>query len=160
MQRLDRRAIFLYLIRYGSVPFAVAIILGILTVTRSETHSAAGLRFESAISQLTYLAGFVVAAGIVAAFVWAFLTWYFTRYDFAGDPLRIETGIVFQTSVAIPRRQIQHMQVERDLFERLLGLATLRIETAGNQPGKDSEGVLVGIDSAAAVKISGELVVR
>ncbi len=59
-----------------------------------------------------------------------FLRW---RYDFLGDLLLLRYGILFVEERAVPVRRMQHVDLLRGPIERLFGLATLIVFTAGNE---------------------------
>jgi uncharacterized membrane protein YdbT with pleckstrin-like domain len=55
----------------------------------------------------------------------------FTRLIFAGDKLRYEIGILSKTTRTIQISKIQDVTVIQSLGQRLIGVGTLSIETAG-----------------------------
>jgi len=60
----------------------------------------------------------------------AFARW---RYGFLGDLLLMRYGILFVEERAVPVRRMQHVDLMRGPIERLFGLATLVVFTAGNE---------------------------
>ena len=60
----------------------------------------------------------------------AFSRW---RYGFLGDLLLLRYGILFVEERAVPVRRMQHVDLVRGPIERLFGLATLVVFTAGNE---------------------------
>lgn len=73
---------------------------------------------------LGYLALAVVAPPL------AYARW---RYGFLGDLLLMRYGILFVEERAVPVRRMQHVDLVRGPIERLFGLATLVVFTAGNE---------------------------
>ncbi len=62
--------------------------------------------------------------------------WYILRffgYELrqAGDDFKISCGLLTKVSATIPRKRIQFVSVHRGLIMRWMGLASVRIETAG-----------------------------
>lgn len=55
------------------------------------------------------------------------------RYGFVGDLLLMRYGILFVEERAVPVRRMQHVDLTRGPIERLFGLATLVVFTAGNE---------------------------
>jgi uncharacterized protein len=55
------------------------------------------------------------------------------RYEFRGDLLLMRYGILFVEERAVPVRRMQHVDLMRGPIERLFGLATLIVFTAGNE---------------------------
>ncbi|MCA8964504.1 MAG: PH domain-containing protein [Planctomycetes bacterium] len=61
------------------------------------------------------------------------LTYARWRYGFLGDLLLLRYGILFVEERAVPVRRMQHVDLLRGPIERLFGLATLIVFTAGNE---------------------------
>lgn len=55
------------------------------------------------------------------------------RYGFLDDLLVMRYGILFVEERAVPVRRMQHVDLSRGPVERLFGLATLVVFTAGNE---------------------------
>lgn len=60
----------------------------------------------------------------------SFVRW---RYGFVGDLLLLRYGVFFVDERAVPVRRMQHVDLLRGPIERLFGLATLVVYTAGNE---------------------------
>jgi len=78
------------------------------------------------------------ALGLVAAsLVWTLVSppLAFVRWAFAVDDelLQMRYGIVFHEERVVPVRRMQHVDLVRGPLERLFGLATLVVFTAGNE---------------------------
>jgi hypothetical protein len=75
-----------------------------------------------------------VCIGLVALAVLtpplAYARW---RFGFLGDLLLMRYGILFVEERAVPVRRMQHVDLVRGPLERLFGLATLVVFTAGNE---------------------------
>lgn len=75
-----------------------------------------------------------VCIGLVALAVLtpplAYARW---RYGYLGDLLLMRYGILFVEERAVPVRRMQHVDLVRGPLERLFGLATLVVFTAGNE---------------------------
>jgi uncharacterized protein len=75
-----------------------------------------------------------VCVGILAlAAVVPPLSWARWRYGYLGDLLLMRYGILFVEERAVPVRRMQHVDLVRGPIERLFGLATLVVFTAGNE---------------------------
>lgn len=61
------------------------------------------------------------------------LAYWRWRFAFAGDLLLLRYGILFVEERAVPVRRMQHVDLVRGPIERLFGLATLVVFTAGNE---------------------------
>ncbi len=55
----------------------------------------------------------------------------FTRMTIEGDRLKYESGVLSKTSRAIQLTRVQDVRVDRTLWQRLLGIGDLSLETAG-----------------------------
>jgi uncharacterized membrane protein YdbT with pleckstrin-like domain len=107
-------------------------------------------------------------------FLLAFLiAWFiYTNYKFAlGDnSLKIKRGILNKEEIAIPYRQIQDVDIDRDLSFQMMGLSRLVILTAGHEDTPDSgddpaekgqsEGYLPALDKDLAEWLQTELLKR
>jgi len=101
-------------------------------------------------------------------FTWAKLTYRFYRYELKEDSFRKEQGVIGKKYVSIPYEKIQNVDISRSLFERILGLSTIQIQTAGASAqvsrrgvwGGGSEAALIGVSHADAEVLRDELVSR
>jgi putative membrane protein len=79
------------------------------------------------------------ALGQLGAFVVVALlglvSWLVTRWQVEEDDLRIETGLLRRSSLRFPLKQVQAIDIVRPGLARLLGLAELRLRTAGSTGG-------------------------
>lgn len=62
---------------------------------------------------------------------WYFLRFYGYQLSLHGEDLRISCGLFTKVNATVPRDRIQFISIHRPLLMRPLGLATVRIETAG-----------------------------
>lgn len=72
------------------------------------------------------------------------VTWYILRFhgyvlERRGEELRIRCGLFSRLSATVPRRRIQLISIHRTVLGKVLGIASIRIETAGGS-GSESEG--------------------
>lgn len=71
-------------------------------------------------------------------------------YELTDTEVVIREGLFTRKTVVIPYMRIQNINTRRTVLERLIGLASLQIETAGANPGA-SEGILPGISNKEAL---------
>jgi len=90
-----------------------------------------------------FLVSWVIGAGL------AFSNYYGFRLSRAGDELRYERGLFRRYSGSIPTEKVQTLTVSDNPAKRLLGYASLSIETAGYAPGQGGD-----YGSQAAVPIA------
>lgn len=85
-----------------------------------------------------------VALLVIFVFLKVFgIVWYLLRFSGyrlarVGEDLRISCGLFTKVSATVPRRRIQFISIHRPFFLRLMGLASIKIETAGGA-AKESE---------------------
>ena len=109
------------------------------------------------------LALFVIALGIIFLVAWLFYSTY--KFCLGEDSLKIKRGILNKEEVAIPYRQIQDVDIKRDLSFQMMGLSRIVIITAGHEeaekPGDDdTEGILPALDKDLAEWMQAELLKR
>ncbi len=69
---------------------------------------------------------------------WFVLRFFGYRLTQVGDDFKISCGLFTKVSATVPVKKIQFISIHRSLIMRWLGLASIRIETAGGA-GKNSE---------------------
>ena len=74
----------------------------------------------------------------ILGIVWYFLRFHGYQLTRLGEDLRISCGLLTKVSATVPRRRIQFISIHRNLIMRCLGLASVRIETAGGA-GKNNQ---------------------
>ncbi len=108
------------------------------------------------------LALFALVFAITLLVAWLISANY--KYCLGDDSLKIKRGILNKEEVAIPYRQIQDVDIRRDLSFQMLGLSRIVILTAGHdddRPGNDeSEGILPALDKDLAEWMQAELLKR
>jgi uncharacterized membrane protein YdbT with pleckstrin-like domain len=105
----------------------------------------------AAILQLTMPLNPKVSAGDVAAILWSivfgviFLLWLITvpiiklwiknlSYFIDEDRITIHKGILSKIKQNVPYRAITDFQLHRSLYDRFLGIASIKLQTAGQSP--------------------------
>lgn len=73
------------------------------------------------------------AALLLVTLLSAPLAYWRWRYAYLGDLLLMRYGILFVEERAVPVKRMQHVDLVRGPIERLFGLATLVVFTAGNE---------------------------
>lgn len=92
--------------------------------------------------------------------VWAKLSVENFRYELTKDSFKKEFGVVVKRYVAIPYSKIQNVDIYRGVVDRLLGLSTLIIQTAGISGQIRSEGSVPGLNKEDALALREELLKR
>lgn len=73
----------------------------------------------------------VLAVGLVVAVASSVVSWSRRLWSFDGEVLHLDEGVFVRNQRRIPVERIQHVELERRLRHQLLGLAAVRVETAG-----------------------------
>lgn len=73
----------------------------------------------------------VVGGALVVAVAGAALSWWRRLWSFDGEVLHLDEGVLVRNQRRIPASRVQHVELERRLRHQVLGLAAVRVETAG-----------------------------
>jgi putative membrane protein len=79
----------------------------------------------------TLTLGLLVVFGVVAL-GFRLLAWQRFTFSFDGEVVRVDEGVLSRNHRALDVARIQQVELDRGAVQRLFGLATLRIETAGS----------------------------
>jgi len=147
-QKLDPRAISVDLI-------ANWIVTGVLAIAGTITAVAAAPRG----SRLAAIAVVLAVVGLLCWWGrrWARLTFAHTSYIVSPRGCEIRRGVVWRQIVSVPRSRIQHTDVTQGPLQRLYGLGTLVLFTAGTQHAQIG---LSGVSFETAMAIRQYLVDR
>jgi uncharacterized protein len=124
-ERLESRVVVLWLVT-GLV--RAALLSFALVYGADSFRAEAGLP-DWATGVVWASAAFLLVAAIVAP-PWAYATWRFAADD---RLLSMRHGMIFVEDRRIPVPRMQHVDITRGPVERLFGLATLVVYTAGNE---------------------------
>lgn len=108
--------------------------------------------------------GFIIC--LIFAYFWSKLIYRFWRYELTEDVFKKEHGIIWKKYVSIPYERIQNIDIHRGVVDRILGLSSLSIQTAGYgaiggmRRGIGGEGYLPGLGKNKAEEIRDELIQR
>lgn len=94
-------------------------------------------------------------AGIIGALVLPWLRWWRFTYRVGTDALSIEEGLLHRLRRSVPLARIQDISIEQGVIARVLGFATVKVETGG---GKADDVILDGVGLAEAHRLRGLLV--
>lgn len=111
-----------------------------------------------------WIALFLFLLFFALAFLVGWLIYINYKFFLGEDSLKIKRGILNKEEVAIPYRQIQDVDIERDLSFQMIGLSRIVILTAGheeeNPHDAESEGILPALDKDLAEWLQRELLQR
>ena len=95
----------------------------------------------------TPVIGLVIMFAVAGVVGWQIAYWQRFEYELTSDTFDIRSGVISRRNREIPYQRIQNVDISRTLVQRALGIAEIRLETAG---GGQSEAHLryVGYDEA------------
>lgn len=79
-------------------------------------------------------------------------SWLRFRWSFDGTAVRVEQGVLARSRRVVDVARIQQVELDRPTVQRLLGVATVRIETAGSDRGPEVELRVLGLADAEALR--------
>lgn len=137
-----------------------------IAVVWTVSASAAWIVMAAAIAFVLAIAGaggsFVAIALVGGAFVaavsglWARAAWARWRWSAWPDALDLRHGVLVIRESLVPYHRIQQIDIERNVFERMLGLSTLVLRTAS----ASSDGKIPGIRAEVAESLRVRLLTR
>ena len=115
-------------------PFAIVYFVGktVRTFARSFVQLAATF---GALALLTERKSFLVLAipvGILVILAIGVVQYWFFRFRLEEDRILIRQGFLRKTALDLPYDRVQAINVERSVLDRLLGLVTVSLDTAGS----------------------------
>src|SRR5512132_1605749 len=96
----------------------------------------------------------LLALGALVLLAWSTLEWLRRTYALEGGALRLEEGVLARKLRAVPFDRIQQVDLVRKPLHRLLGVATLRVETAGGGSAAEVDLDVVTLPEARALRAS------
>jgi putative membrane protein len=124
----------------------IVITLGVVVVVGIPSLSGQ----QSASGQTVYLV--VIAAAAVLGMAAAVISWLVTRWRVVGEELQIDTGFIYRQSLRFPLRRIQAVDIVAPLTARILGLAEVRVVSAGTGHHQRDHLAYLSNQDAAAVR--------
>ena len=115
-------------------PFAIVFFVGrtIKTYTRSTIQLVATFGALAVLIERNSYAILVIPFGILAIIAGGVLQYWFFRFRLEEDRLLIRHGVLQKTALDLPFDRVQGINVERSLINRILGLVTVSLDTAGS----------------------------
>lgn len=91
----------------------------------------------------------VIVASIGYSVLWVKLF----GYELADNEVKVEKGVISKSYDSIPYSRIQNVGIERGLLQRILGISTVDIQTAGSSGYGKAEGMLPGVEKHVAEEV-------
>jgi putative membrane protein len=96
----------------------------------------------------------LIVAAVVVLLVATTLEWLRRTYELEAGALRLEEGVLARKLRVVPFDRIQQVELVRKPLHRLLGVATLRVETAGGGGAAEVDLDVVALGEAQALRAS------
>ncbi|MDP3956753.1 MAG: PH domain-containing protein [bacterium] len=162
-EHLGHKSLIIFILGM-SPPLVLILALGAgMTVFQNELPEEAKPYLGTAYSLLFI---FFILLSIVI-FAISYLKYITYKFALDENALHIERGILNREIISIPYRQIQNINIDRNLFNRLFSLSNLTITTAAHEESDEegtnifeAEGVLPYLDKIRAAEIQSELMKR
>ena len=158
MEKLDPKAVWLLFLRLFFREVVILIPLSLYIFFFLMTGARAG-----AIKLLPFLLGFwiVIFVILIIDFVWAKLFYQSFHFEIRNKNIYIERGVILKHYSSIPYERIQNIDIRRGISERILGLSSIFIQTAGYSGQKAmAEGSIPGLQPKEAEDFREELLKR
>jgi membrane protein YdbS with pleckstrin-like domain len=126
MERLDRRVVPYWLLSgiLSAVVFC-ALLVGGLAIVKNQAPDW----FVTTVVAASVIGGMLVGWSLISPYL-AYVRW---RFFVDQQLMLMRYGIIFHEERTIPISRMQHVDLTRGPVERLFGLATLVVFTAGNE---------------------------
>jgi len=94
----------------------------------------------------------IITTVLLVGLVMRVLAWQRFTFAFDGEVLRVEEGVLSRSARSLDVARVQQVEIDRGPVQRLLGLAALRVETAGSSAEVEVELRVVTEDEAVALR--------
>ena len=163
-QTLGKKVFWLFFLQIAPTAFVfllISIALSVLSFQPFLTDTIFG-NMQKYVIGATFITFMISLLIFMGSIIFAWLTYKNYLFSMAEDSFKIKRGVFSKTENAIPYRQIQNVDIERDLMFQMLGLSRLIILTAGhedeNHKGNDeAEGIIPAVDQKLAEWLQTEL---
>jgi uncharacterized membrane protein YdbT with pleckstrin-like domain len=166
---LGKKTLWIFIFQRISAALLLLLVTVVLFVVAAQPSLVAtsfgNLAWDAMIGAEICLILFAVV--FAATFLMGWLIYKNYKFSLGDDSLKIKKGVFEKEEVAIPYRQIQDVDIARDVSSQMMGLSRITILTAGqedqkNADGEDNqnEGVLPAIDKDLAEWLQAELLKR
>jgi len=149
-KKLDKKVIWAFFFNFSLVPIII-LVIGLFPIFLA--------LIDDSLIELTgffIFSLFILFGGcLVFCYVWARLTYHYYRYELTDTSFYVEKGIIFKNYKTLSYDRIQNVEIERGILDRIFGLSSLVVLTAG-LGGQ----YLPGLSREIAEQLRDELVVR
>jgi len=159
LKQLDPKAVWSFFLRFMA-PFFGLLVFPILMIIIPIIEPGAVHEFNLGALLIIFIV--ILFLGSSFSYIWAKLTYKYYRYELDEEDFRKESGVIFKKYTTIPYERIQNINIQRGIIDRMLGLSSLKIFTAGSggSGAAGAEGLLPGLSEGLAEEIRDELANR
>ena len=127
----------------------VASITGVLEVIKQNVLTVIILLIVGSRNESPYFTWFI-GLGLISAFGLGIMSWFRFKYKLLEDEIHIYKGIFVQKKLYIHKNRVQVTEISAGIIQRLFGLVSLTIQTAG---GGSERAVLSALNTQTANSI-------
>tara|TARA_B100000575_G_scaffold26260_1_gene17740 strand:+ start:11526 stop:13130 length:1605 start_codon:yes stop_codon:yes gene_type:complete len=127
----------------------VASITGVLEVIKQNVLTVVILLIVGSRNESPYFIWFI-GLGLISAFGLGIMSWFRFKYQLLEDEIHIYKGIFIQKKLYIHKNRVQVTEISAGIIQRLFGLVSLTIQTAG---GGSERAVLSALNTQTANNI-------
>ncbi len=124
----------------------VASITGVLEVIKQNVFTLIIVFIVGSRNESPYFI-WLIGAGLLSAFGLGILGWFRFKYQLLEDEIHIHKGIFVQKKLYIHKNRVQVTEISAGIIQRIFGLVSLTIQTAG---GGSERAVLSALDAETA----------
>jgi putative membrane protein len=96
----------------------------------------------------------IIFGSFFFSLVYQVFNWYFYTYRYEDGYLHLKTGVITKKERSIKQERVQTVNIQRGLIQRLLGLASLQVQTAGAGGETEFSLTAIALDEAELIKDS------
>lgn len=96
----------------------------------------------------------IIFGSFFFSLVYQVFNWYFYSYRYEDGYLHLKTGVIIKKERSIKQERVQTVNIQRGLIQRLLGLASLQVQTAGAGGETEFSLTAIALDEAERIKDS------
>ena len=170
MKKLDPRALIFFIFNFFTASILMAIFLvalGSLLLERASLipilkNISSQLSFDGInYYHLGYNFIWLFIVYLVLLFIWTILYYNSYKYELTEDSLKQQFGVISRKYVAVPYDNVQDVDIDQNIAMRILGIATISVETASKDPGEEKSGTsLFAVSIAEAKYLRDEIMKR
>jgi len=158
-RKLGGKTFMIFLLQRINASLVLLLVAIALAVLRSQPFLARVpiVNFPNYVGLVSWGVFMLFAVFFLFAFLVAWLNYATYQFCLGEDALKIKRGILNKEEIAIPYRQIQDVDIERDLGFQMMGLSRIVILTAGHEEdlkkegeSAEAEGILPALDQETA----------